>query len=247
MMEPNRCALIQRADFADASGETPTRRGSFPREPRLLEARHIAPQNIRVHAKLGLCELRARLDLLDQARRRPTGLRIDGCVRHTHEESRAAPDHPPMRQAAVIAHLNRGRRQTRGIQIEDRLGLGLIALAGVVSLEHQKIGDAECRGREQLALQGDAISIAAGELQNGLDTVLQKHARGDRRLEMRAGTGAVGHVDRVGKSLERRGFGEQFREIARDRRRDFRGERELPRPENLLQSAHPAILTSSPA
>ena len=151
-----------------------------------------------------------------------------------------------MRQAAVIAHRDCGRREAHRVQIEDRLGLGLIALAWVVSLEHQKVGDPERRGCEQLALQGDAVSIAARELQDGLDTVLQKHARGDRRFEVRAGTRAVGHVDGVGESLERRGLGEQFSEIARGRRRDFRGDRELPCLENLLQAAHPAILTSSP-
>ena len=98
----------------------------------------------------------------------PGGGSIGASATPTKKAARPA-DLSAMRQLAVIAHRNRGRRQTRGIQIEHRLGLGLIALARVVSLQHQKVGDAERGGAEQLALQGDAISIAARELQDGLD------------------------------------------------------------------------------
>ena len=158
----------------------------------------------------------------------------------------AAPDRAPMRQATVIAHRHRGRREARRIEIEHRLGLGLIALARVVPLEHQKVGDAERRGSEQLALQGNAIAIATGELQNGLDTVLQQHACSDRRFEVRARARTVGHIDRVGEPLERCRLGEQIGQIARRGRRDLRGKGELPLLENVLQATHRTILTSSP-
>ena len=78
-----------------------------------------------------------------------------------------------MRQLAVVAHGDRHLRQADGVEIEHRLGLGLVALGRIVALEREQVSDAERRGRHQVALQRDPIAVAASELKDRLDAVLQ--------------------------------------------------------------------------
>ena len=62
-----------------------------------------------------------------------------------------------------------GREQRVGIQVEDRLGIGLIAGARIVAPQRQHVAHALCGGADQQTLQRDAIAVAAGELQHRLD------------------------------------------------------------------------------
>src|SRR5262249_36878036 len=133
--------------------------------------------------------------------------------------------------------------QAGGVEIEHGFRVRLIALARVVAFQHQEVGDPECGGAEELALQGNAVAVAAGQLKYGLDSMLKQRARCDGRFEMRAGACPVRYIDRIRKVLERRRLGGEIGETARDRRRDFRGEREPSRVQDLLQAA--AIHASS--
>ena len=90
-------------------------------------------------------------------------------------------------------------------------------------------------GAEQLALQRDPIAIPARQLQDGFNSILQKRAGGYRRFQMRAGTSAVRDIDRVGQSLQGSSLHEQFGEITRSRRGDFRSQCELSGFQNMLQ------------
>ena len=86
MIDPNRLLLIQRADFAEASGATPTNTCNRSGESAFRETGHIPAQNIRIHAELGLRELGARLDLFDQSIRHPSVGRVDGRVGNTDKK-----------------------------------------------------------------------------------------------------------------------------------------------------------------
>ena len=51
-----------------------------------------------------------------------------------------------------------------GIQVEDRLRLGVVALADIIAGQTQQILDTEGGCAEDVALDGDAIAITATDL-----------------------------------------------------------------------------------
>ena len=102
-----------------------------------------------------------------------------------------------------VAHADGGLNQRAGIEIEHRLGVGLIARARIVAAQHQQVADAERRGADQVALQREPVAVAAGELQHRLDAILLQDRRGGERTHMRARARAVGDVDGVGDVLQR--------------------------------------------
>ena len=92
----------------------------------------------------------------------------------------------PMKKAALPSTLrpvgrvpsSRSRRavsiKVREIDVEDRLGLGLVAGLGIVAGEDQEVLDAERGGAHQFALQRDAVLVAAGELEHRLDAGIEQ-------------------------------------------------------------------------
>ena len=112
-----------------------------------------------------------------------------------------------------------GFDQRLRIDVEHRLGVGLIAGFRIVTGEKEEITDAE-RGRpHQFALQRDAVFIAAGDLENRFDAGADQEARGRERAHMRPRAGPVGDVDRVGQALQSCRLLQQLLRIARHRRR----------------------------
>ena len=113
-------------------------------------------------------------------------------------------------QLAAVADADRGRDQRAGIEIEHRLGVGLVAGGRIVAAQHQEIADAERGGAEQVALQRQAVAVAAGQLEHRLDAVLPQDRRRGERAQMRTRAGAVGDIDGIGQALERQRLGEQL-------------------------------------
>ena len=121
--------------------------------------------------------------------------------------------------------------RAREVDVEYRLGIGLIAGFGVVAREHQDVTDAERGGAHQLALQRDAVLVAAGDLQNRLDAGVDEDYRGRQRGHMGAGAGTVGDIDRIGEAAQRGCLAQQVLRVAGDRRGHFRGHDEPARPQ----------------
>ena len=72
------------------------------------------------------------------------------------------------------------------------------------------------RGRRahELRLQRDAVAIAAGELEYRLDALADENGGGNRCREMRAGAGAVGHIDRIGQAAQWQRLVQQVARVA---------------------------------
>ncbi len=68
-----------------------------------------------------------------------------------------------------VANVPCSPAQGQGIEVEHRFGVRLVAGARVVASEQQQILDAQGRRRQQIALQGEAVAVAARELQDRLD------------------------------------------------------------------------------
>ena len=202
----------------------------------LGEARGVAPHDPSIHAELGLHELGAGCDLGRELVRPPAGRRVDRHIGGAEKELRAARHLASGREHALVAQVARHRGQGRRIDVEHRLGVGLVAGLGVVAGEAQQVAHAAGGGAHQLALQRDAVAVAAGELEDRLDAFAREHRRRDRRRQMRARAGAVGDVDGVGETAQRQGLAQEIIGIARDRRRDLGGDDELAGSQQLFQA-----------
>ena len=166
-----------------------------------------------------------------------SGRRIDRHVGGAEEERRLAGNLAPGRQLAVVAQPPRGLEQRFRIDVEHRLGIGLVAGFRVVAGEHQDVADAERGGAHQFALQRDAVLVAAGDLQDRLDAGAEKDRRGRERAHVGAGAGAVGDIDRIGEPAQRRRLAQQVLRVAGDRRGDLRGHDKAARPQPLGEGA----------
>ena len=142
------------------------------------------------------------------------------------KKRRRAADLAAGRQFGRVAQEARGLQQLARIEIEHRLGVGLVAGRRIVAAQHQQIAHAGGGRGHQVALQGDAVAVAAGELKDRLDALGRQHGGGGDGGKMRAGAGAVGDVDRVGEAFERQRLGEQVGAVEGYRRRHFGGEHE---------------------
>ena len=115
----------------------------------------------------------------------------------------------PEGNSPALADADRGRDQGAGIEVEHRLGVGLVARGRIVAAQHQQVADAERRRAEQVALQREPVAVAAGQLQHRLDAVaLQQHGGGER-AQMRPRAGSIRHVNGVRQAFERQCLVEQ--------------------------------------
>ena len=153
------------------------------------------------------------------------------------EEARRGFDRPPRGQDAVVAHPPDQAYDVLGIEVVHRLGVGLIAGGGVVAVQNQNVAHALRGGAQQVADQRDAVAIAAGNLEHGIDAVARQNGGRRETAERRAGAGRVGHVDRIDPAFERRGLGRQGAGVGGQRRRDLGRDRERAGGQAALQVA----------
>ena len=134
-----------------------------------------------IHAELGWHELRPGRDLGAQRARAPVGRWVHGHVGGADEKPRLARDGLAVGQFAAVAHGAGGLDQAAGIEIEHRLGLRLVAGLGVVAGQAQEVAHAAGGRSHEIGLQCDAVTVAAGELEYGLDALARQDRRRDRR------------------------------------------------------------------
>ena len=124
------------------------------------------------------------------------------------------------------AHLLRGCEQGRRIQVENGLGVGLVAELRVVAAHRENIAYAERRGPEQLGLQRNAVPVATGDLQNGLDAASHQKVRRRETRHVRSRSRAVGHIDRGGEPAQRERVVDEFGGVGGHRRGKLGGDDE---------------------
>ena len=131
-------------------------------------------------------------------------------------------------------------QQLRGVQVEDALGLRVVARARVVPSHDEQVLEPQRPGREQVGLERQPVPVAAGLLEDRLDTHVEHDARGRQAGEVQAGALVVGDVDRVAhrrEHLDRAAHGVQ---VGSERRRDLARDDEAARVERVAQAAHDA-------
>ena len=217
-----RVLRIQSAVFAERSGPTPASMNTLPASPSVLDLPHEGAQQRQVVAILRLDELRAR--------RRSSSPAVARAMRA------AAPTDSPRRRERRAARTlilrplwklcsSRSVRaiseQRDAIQVEHGLRLRVIARLHAVAGQAQHVAHAHRGAAENVALDRDAILVAAGDLHDRrVADPGQQRADGEaRHVAVRAA--AVGRVDRIDVAVEHAGARVDILGIGRVRRREF--------------------------
>ncbi len=136
----------------------------------------------------------------------------------------------------IVAQRARDLEQRHAVQIEHRLGLRMIARLHAVARQAQHVADAHGGAAQNIALNGDAVLVAAGDLHDGrVADARQQGADGQaRHVAIRAA--AVGGVDRIDVAVEHARPFVHILRIGRIRRRKLGGDGEAARAQHALET-----------
>jgi hypothetical protein len=121
------------------------------------------------------------------------------------------------------------------VEIEHGLGIRLIAGGRIVAAQQQEVPHPERGGAHQLALERNAVTVAAGQLEDRLDPGTDQQRRRRQGAHMGAGAGPIGDVDGIRQAAQRQRLCGEVIGIARHRRRHLGGDDESAGREALRQ------------
>jgi hypothetical protein len=213
----------QRADRADPGQDL-----AAPVQSQVPHLGHPACEGGEVEDELRLHELRAGGDLLAEPGRAEPGRRRERVLDRSDEPVRRRVQLAPGQQPPLVAHGAGGPHELDAVEVEHRLGVGVVAEPRVIAGHQEQIADAQRGGGQQIGLQRDAVAVAAGDLHDRFD------ARGQREEAPRpvgqphVRALAVGDVDRVHPAPQRLNLAAHRLRVGSPRRADFGGHRRLP-------------------
>ena len=174
----------------------------LPEQPQVLDLPHEIPEQRHVVAVLRLDELRAGGDLLREPLRAPLGRLRERILGRTEQHARRAGDLAAAQEAVLVAQRARGLQQRERVEIEHRQRLRMIAGLHAVAGEAQQVAHAHRGAAEDVALDGDAVPVAAGDLHDRrIADARQQRAHGEAR-HVAVGAAAVGGVDGIDVAVE---------------------------------------------
>ena len=205
----------------------------------VTDLRHPPGERADVEDELGLHELRAGGDLLAEPFGPELGRRGGGVLHRAEEAVGGRLQRPAGQHGALVPHVPQRPQQLHAVQVEDRLGLRVVAELGVVAGHHQDVADAEGRRAEQVGLQRDAVAVPAGHLHDRLEPGVQRGEAAGPAGQPDVGALVVGDVDRVDPVPQQRGGGGDRVRAGPARRADLRRYREAARGQAVAQAHEP--------
>jgi hypothetical protein len=143
---------------------------------------------------------------------------------------------PTALEVMLVAHFARDLEQRHGVEVENGLGLRMIAGLHAVTRQAQHIADAHRCAAQDVALDRDAVPVATRNLHDGCvtDPRQQRADREARHVTVRAA--AVRRIDRVDVAFEHARAAIDLFRIRRIRRRELGRDRERPRAQHALET-----------
>ena len=139
------------------------------------------------------------------------------------------------KEARLVAHGAHGFQQRDRIEVEDRECARLVASLHAVAGQAEDVGDAHRGGAQHVALDGDAVAVAAGDLQHRrIAHAGQKRADADGR-HVAVGARRIDGVDGVDPAVERRDAVVDVLRVGGVGRVQLGSNRELAAPQHALQ------------
>src|SRR5439155_24505707 len=123
------------------------------------------------------------------------------------------------------------------IEVENGLRIRLVPERRVVAAQRENVAYAEGGGAEELRLQRNAVAVATGDLQDGLDTASHQEVRRRKAGHVGPRTRAVGHIDRGDEPAQRERVIDEFGGIGGHRRGKLGGNDETSVLQMPLQLA----------
>ncbi len=197
---------------------------------KLAEARHVI-------AVLGLDELRSGLHLLRQTQWTPFIGLGKGVSRRAQEQAGWGGQFAPAEEHTLVAHDTRRAQQLDGVEIENALGLRLVAHRHVVPRQAEHVAHAHRRRAQQITLNGNAVAVAARDLKDRL-------VPGPRQQRANGHTGhvavcarSISGVNGVSHLRQHQRCIIDFLRVGAIRRVQLSRHRKQPRPQHTFQTA----------
>ena len=152
------------------------------------------------------------------------------------EDARRVREPAAALELRLVTHAADHRQQGDGFEIENRLGLRVVAGLHAVTRQAQDRRHAHRGGADHVSLDRDPVPVPAGHLHD--DGVVrapeERTDRDARHVAVRART--VRSIDRIDGAVEDAGRPKYLFGIGGIRRRQFGGHHELPGPEQFLEA-----------
>ena len=202
-----------------------------------LDLLHEGGEQRQVVAVLRLDELRASIDLLRESLCTPGVRQCRGVLGCPEENARREADLAAALKMMVIAQRPRDVEQRHTIEIEHGLRLRVIARLHAVAREAQHVAHPHRGAAQDVALNRDAVLVAAGDLHDGRvpDSREQRANREARHVAIRSAP--IGRVDRIDVAVENPRALVDVVRIRRIGRRELGGDREPAGPQHALEAA----------
>ncbi len=238
---PGTCAVDVLEAARAACDQDRRQEGDARRQPLASESGCERLEPLRVVADLQLEEAGARLDLLPGPGRPVVERRRSRVLHRADEQARGRLD----RAAGQVPARRERRRdadELRAVEVEDAPRLRLVPGGHVVAGEAADVLDAVQRGADDVRLAGQAVLVAAHDLQHRLRAAAQEGDRDGDVRGMGSGGGVVGRIDRVRPVrdlLDRLGKGPEVAAV--DRRRLCGQDRPGAELDQVPKTAHAPV------
>ena len=198
---------------------------------------HERGERVRLVNRLGLEESGAGFHLVCHAAEFLLPVRCPWIHHRAGMESRAAVQGCAPEVVTGLKRRQRAQQPDR-VEVEDRLGFGMVAAARVVSRHTQDVADAQSRGPQQVGLQGQPVPVAAGHLHDGFDAAFVQQARDRQRRHGHSRDMGIGQITGGNQFLQTGGLVEQSRQVGPFGGVQFRRHDKVSGLQRRCQSVH---------
>ena len=147
--------------FGGSQRADPDQNEHLVEQSQVFHAIHEGAQQRHVETELRLDKLCTGGDFLRQALRAPLDRFREGIFRRTEEHARRMRDLAAREEVVLVAQRPRGLEQRQRVEIEHRQRLRVVARLHPIARQAQEIADPHRRAAENVALDGDAVLVAA--------------------------------------------------------------------------------------
>ena len=197
---------------------------------------HIGPQTGNVVAVLGLDELGASSHFLSKPLSTPVKRLHKRVGRRTQKDTGRKSHLSAALEAMLVAHAPANFEQGHAVQVKHRFGLGMVTGLHTVATQAQHVAHTHGRTAQNIALNGDAVFVAAGDLHHRCVSHTRQQGTYGQAGHMAVGAAAVGGVDGVHIAVKHFGAAVDLAGVGRIGRLQLAGDGKAATAQHALQA-----------
>ncbi len=176
-------------------------------------------------------------DLLGQAQRPPVERLHKRIGRRAQEEPGRRGQLAAAEENAFVAHDARRAQQLDGVEVKDALRFRLVPGGDVVAGDAEDVVHAHRRRAEQIALNGDAVAVAAGDLEDRFVAGAHQQGADGHAGHVAVRAGGIDGVDAVAHAGQHEGGRVDVFRVGAVGRVQFGGDGKAAGAQDALQPA----------